>query len=100
MGAAEVDLAIGCDQAGSIRVPASLCGVCGMKPTHGLVPYTGILAMEASIDHVGPITGSVSDNALLLEVIAGPDGLDGRQVAPRTEAYTVNRPGFAGGSIP
>jgi amidase len=88
VAAAEVDLAIGGDQGGSIRVPASLCGVCGMKPTHGLVPYTGILALEPTIDHVGPITGSVSDNALLLEVIAGPDGLDGRQVAPRTEAYT------------
>ncbi len=87
VAAGEVDLAIGGDQGGSIRVPSSYCGTVGMKPTHGLVPYTGILGMEATIDHAGPITASVADNALLLEVIAGADGLDGRQVAPRVDAY-------------
>lgn len=84
----EVDLAIGCDQGGSIRMPASFCGIVGMKPTHGLVPYTGILGLEPTIDHTGPMTATVADNALLLEVIAGSDGLDGRQVAPRTARYT------------
>jgi amidase len=88
VAAGEVDLAIGCDQGGSIRMPASLCGIVGMKPTHGLVPYTGILGMDPTIDHVGPMTANVADNALLLEVIAGADGLDGRQVAPRTAVYT------------
>jgi len=83
-----VDMAIGCDQGGSIRMPASFCGICGMKPTHGLVPYTGILGMGPAIDHAGPMTASVMDNALLLEVIAGPDGLDSRQYAPRVEPYT------------
>ena len=88
VAAGEVDMAIGCDQGGSIRMPSSFCGTYGMKPTYGLVPYTGILGMEATIDHVGPITRSVTDNALFLEVIAGADGLDSRQGTPRTETYT------------
>ena len=53
----EVDMAIGGDQGGSIRMPASFCGVYGMKPTWGLVPYTGILPIEIFVDHAGPITG-------------------------------------------
>ena len=84
----KVDMAIGCDQGGSIRIPSSYCGIYGLKPTHGLVPYTGILGMGPAIDHVGPMTSSVRDNALLLEVIAGADGLDSRQYNPRTEPYT------------
>jgi amidase len=88
VAAGEVDLAIGCDQGGSIRMPSSFCGIYGMKPTHGLVPYTGILGIDPTLDHAGPMTSSVHDNALLLEVIAGADGLDSRQVAPRTAAYT------------
>ena len=83
-----VDMAIGCDQGGSIRIPSSFSGIYGMKPTHGLVPYTGILGMGAVIDHTGPMTASVADNALLLEVIAGPDGLDSRQYSPRTHRYS------------
>ena len=79
VAAGEVDMAIGCDQGGSIRMPSSFCGICGMKPTHGLVPYTGILSMEPTIDHAGPMTTSVGDNALFLEVLAGPDGIDPRQ---------------------
>jgi amidase len=87
VAAGEVEMAIGCDQGGSIRVPASFCGVVGMKPTHGLVPYTGILSLEPSIDHAGPITRNVADNALLLGVIAGPDGLDPRQAAAHADDY-------------
>ncbi|HKJ09846.1 MAG TPA: amidase [Gammaproteobacteria bacterium] len=75
----EVAMAIGGDQGGSIRMPSSYCGTYGMKPTHGLVPYTGVMPIEQTVDHVGPITASVADNALLLEVLAGPDGLDPRQ---------------------
>ena len=71
VGAGEVDMAIGGDQGGSIRMPASFCGVYGMKPTHGLVPYTGIMPIETTIDHTGPMTQNVMDNALMLEVIAG-----------------------------
>ncbi|MEM1344706.1 MAG: amidase [Pseudomonadota bacterium] len=75
----EVDMAIGGDQGGSIRMPAAYCGVYGMKPTHGLVPYTGVMPIELTIDHTGPMTNTVADNALMLSVLAGPDGLDPRQ---------------------
>ena len=85
----EADMAIGGDQGGSIRMPASFCGVYGMKPTHGLVPYTGIMPIEIYVDHTGPMTATVRDNALLLEVIAGPDGYDPRQYAPRVHPYTT-----------
>ncbi len=88
VAAGEVDMAIGGDQGGSIRIPSSYCGTIGMKPTHGLVPYTGIMPIELTLDHTGPITATVSDNALMLEVIAGPDGLDPRQVAITTAPYT------------
>ena len=84
----EADMAIGGDQGGSIRMPASFCGIYGMKPTHGLVPYTGIMPIEIYIDHTGPMTATVSDNALMLEVIAGADGYDPRQYAPKVHPYT------------
>jgi amidase len=89
VAAGEVDLAIGGDQGGSIRIPASYCGVYGMKGTHGLVPYTGVMPIEATIDHTGPITANVRDNALMMEVIAGADGLDPRQYAPKVTPYTA-----------
>jgi len=88
VAAGEVDMALGGDQGGSIRIPSAFCGIYGMKPTHGLVPYTGIMPIELTLDHTGPMTATVADNALLLEVIAGPDGLDPRQYAPRTAPYT------------
>ena len=71
-----VDMAIGGDQGGSIRLPASYSGIYGLKPTHGLVPYTGIASLNPMIDHAGPMTRTVEDNALLLSVLAGYDGLD------------------------
>ncbi|KAH9884228.1 amidase signature enzyme [Xylariomycetidae sp. FL2044] len=74
-----VDMAFGCDQGGSIRIPASSCGIVGLKPTWGLVPYTGILSLDATIDHVGPMTKDVKDCARFLEAIAGSDGWDDRQ---------------------
>ena len=79
VAAGDVDMAIGGDQAGSIRIPASFCGIVGLKPTFGLVPYTGIAPLEMTIDACGPMTKDVRDNALLLGVIAGPDGIDSRQ---------------------
>lgn len=82
VAAGEVDMAIGGDQAGSIRVPASYSGIVGIKPTYGLVPYTGIMGIEATIDHAGPLTADVASNALFLEVLAGEDGLDARQRVP------------------
>ena len=60
-----------------------------MKPTHGLVPYTGIMPIEITVDHAGPMTNSVEDNALMLEVIAGSDGLDPRQIDIKTHKYTT-----------
>jgi amidase len=81
VAAGEVPMALGGDQGGSIRIPASFCGIYGMKPTWGLVPYTGIMPIELTLDHTGPMTATVADNALLLEVLAGPDGLDPRQSA-------------------
>lgn len=79
VAAGDVDFAIGGDQGGSIRIPAAFCGVVGHKPTFGLVPYTGAFPIERTIDHLGPITRTVEDAALLLSVIAGRDGHDPRQ---------------------
>lgn len=89
----EADLALGADQGGSIRMPSSFSGTVGMKPTYGLVPYTGIAPIEGYMDHVGPMTMTVRDNALLLEVIAGSDDWDPRQRGvPRVQpgSYTAD----------
>lgn len=75
----DVDVAIGGDQGGSIRVPASWTGIVGHKPTHGLVPYTGCVGIENTIDHVGPLGPDVETVAQTLSVIAGTDGNDPRQ---------------------
>ena len=65
-----VDLALGTDTAGSIRIPAAACGVVGLKPTFGRVPTAGALPLGRSLDHVGPLTGSVADAAAALEVLS------------------------------
>lgn len=75
----DVDIGIGGDQGGSIRIPSAFGGLVGVKPTHGLVPYTGILGADPSIDHTGPITRDVRTAALALETVAGRDQLDARQ---------------------
>jgi len=85
----DVDVAIGGDQGGSIRIPASWCGAVGHKPTHSLVPYTGIAGLGRSFDHAGPICTSVEDCARVLDVIAGKDPLDPRQGEVPTEDYTA-----------
>src|SRR5262245_55773236 len=74
-----VDIAMGGDQGGSIRLPAAWCGIVGLMPTHGLVPHTGVFGLEPTIDYVGPMARSVDDVARVLECLAGPDGFDGRQ---------------------
>src|SRR5947209_14263832 len=79
VAAGEVEMAIGCDQGGSIRIPSSWSGAYGLKPTYGLVPYTGVFPIELTLDHAGPIAGTVADVAGLLQVIAGEDQLDPRQ---------------------
>ena len=79
VAAGEVDIGMGGDQGGSIRMPASFGGLVGLKPTHGLIPYTGIFGSDASLDHTGPLTRTVKDAALAMETLAGRDGLDPRQ---------------------
>lgn len=86
----DIDMTIGGDQGGSIRIPASWCGVVGLKPTHSLVPYTGCAGIDPTFDHAGPMGRTAADIALMLEVIAGPDPDDPRQrevvVSPYTQA--------------
>jgi aspartyl-tRNA(Asn)/glutamyl-tRNA(Gln) amidotransferase subunit A len=76
-------LSLGTDTGGSIRIPASVCGVVGLKPTFGRVSRRGVLPLSWTLDHVGPLTRTVEDAALLYEVIAGPD---------REDAWSANRP--------
>ncbi|KAF2122056.1 amidase signature domain-containing protein [Lophiotrema nucula] len=73
-----VDMAIGGDQGGSIRIPGAYAGLYAFKPTHGLIPYTGIISLVPMIDHTGPMTTSLEDNMTLLSVLAGYDGIDPR----------------------
>jgi len=94
IAAGDVRMCIGGDQGGSVRTPASWCGVVGLKPTYGLVPYTGAFALEPTVDHLGPMGRNVSDVALLLSIIAGADGLDPRQTPTNNCDYisAVNLP--------
>jgi amidase len=71
-----VDMALGGDEGGSIRIPSAWCGLVGMKATHGLVPSYGMTYMDHTIDHIGPMTRTIEDNARMLEVIAGGDWRD------------------------
>ena len=84
----DIDMTLGTDEGGSVRHPASWCGVVGLKPTFGLVPYTGIVGGENTLDHVGPLARSVEQVARMLEVIAGKDPLDPKQGDIPTESYT------------
>jgi aspartyl-tRNA(Asn)/glutamyl-tRNA(Gln) amidotransferase subunit A len=73
----ECAVALGTDTGGSIRIPASLCGIVGLKPTYGRVSKRGVLPLSWSLDHVGPMTRSVEDAAIVLQAIAGHDRNDG-----------------------
>lgn len=87
-----VDLALGVDQGGSVRMPAAACGLVGMKATHGLVPSFGVTHMDHTLDCIGPITRTVRDAALLLAVIAGEDWRDPQWIRGFREDDLVTGP--------
>jgi aspartyl-tRNA(Asn)/glutamyl-tRNA(Gln) amidotransferase subunit A len=74
-------MALGSDTGGSVRNPASCCGIVGLKPTYGLVSRRGVFPLSFTLDHIGPMTRTVADNALMLEVLAGHDAHDPGSVA-------------------
>ncbi len=88
---------LGSDTAGSIRIPSSFCGIVGLKPTYGLASLRGVLPLSWSLDHVGPMTRTVEDAALLLEVIAGHDPADPASVdRPASDYRDALRGGVRG----
>jgi aspartyl-tRNA(Asn)/glutamyl-tRNA(Gln) amidotransferase subunit A len=93
-------LAIGSDTGGSIRQPASLCGIIGVKPTYGLVSRYGLVAFASSLDQIGPFATNVSDAATLLEVLAGHDPMDSTSLPEAAPSLVEHvRDGVAGQRI-
>ncbi len=88
VGGRMLPAALGTDTGGSIRHPASHCGIVGMKPTYGLVSRRGVFPLAFTLDHVGPMTRTVRDNAMLLNAIAGHDAGDPGSVNHAKEDYT------------
>jgi len=88
VSADEVIGAIGSDTGGSIRQPASLCGVVGLKPTYGLVSRYGLIAFASSLDQIGPITKDVTDSALILKAISGYDSKDATSINVEIPNYS------------
>lgn len=94
-----VPFALGTDTGGSIRLPASFCGVVGLKPTYGLVSRSGVIAMASSTDVIGPLTRSVDDAALVLDVMAGHDELDSTTIERDENGYVVEAEGLSGKKV-
>lgn len=90
-----VPFALGSDTGGSIRLPASFCGVVGLKPSYGLVSRSGVVAMASSTDVIGPLTRTVEDAALVLDVMSGKDELDSTTVDKDLLGYRVEGTGFS-----
>jgi aspartyl-tRNA(Asn)/glutamyl-tRNA(Gln) amidotransferase subunit A len=82
--------ALGTDTAGSIRIPAACCGVVGLKPTYGRVSRQGVGPLSWSLDHLGPITRTVEDAAIMLQAIAGYDASDPASVKTAMPDYSAN----------
>jgi len=88
IAACQASFALGSDTGGSVRGPASYCGVVGLKPTYGIVSRNGLVSYANSLEQIGPITRCVKDSALLLEMMAGKDDLDSTTVNQKVENYT------------
>src|SRR6266404_3015055 len=94
-----VPFALGTDTGGSVRLPASFCGVVGYKPTYGLVSRSGVIAMASSTDVIGPLAKTIDDAALILDVMAGKDELDGTTIDRDEKPYSDIGEGISGKKV-